>query len=224
MSTNFSLISDIHSQAQQLSDALDYCQKNNLTPLFLGDLFDSKCEDSDSMGVYNLVRNAQENMNAIIIQSNHQNKLIRYLRGNDVVQNFGLDKTIAELQSLDQSKLLSWLESFPYAIVFKDKNNLEYRVSHAYFSSQIDVPEYVNFYLFYELPKKHQQQMLYGIFSGKDRINWWENKSHNNWIRVCGHYHHVHIDDHSIVLDGCCGEDGGKLLMYDVNQKQLHQF
>lgn len=222
--TNFALISDIHSQAQKLSDALNHCKNNNLTPLFLGDLFDSKCEDSDSMGVYNLVQNAQQNMNAIVIQSNHQNKLIRYLRGNDVVQNFGLDKTIVELQDLNQQKLLSWLESFPYAVVFRDSYDIEYRVAHAYFSSQIEVENYEDYYLIFDVNKKQMNQMLYGIFSKKDRISWWDNHSNNNWVRVCGHYHHVHIDDHSIVLDGCCGEDGGKLLVYDVNQKQLHQF
>ena len=221
---NFALIADVHSQAQKLSDALNHCQNNNLTPLFLGDLFDSKCKDSDSMGVYNLVQNAQQNMNAIIIQSNHQNKLIRYLRGNNVVQNFGLDKTIVELQSLDQNKLCSWLESFPYGVAFRDVRGTEYRISHAYLSSKIQVPEYQDYHLICDVTKKEMNQMLYGIFSGKDRIRWWENQSHNNWVRVCGHYHHVHIDNHSIVLDGCCGEDGGKLLVYDVNQKQLHEF
>lgn len=224
MSTNFALISDVHSQAQKLENALNFCADQNLTPLFLGDLFDSKCEISDSMGVYSLVRNAQENLNALIIQSNHQNKLIRYLRGNNVIQSFGLDRTIQELSSLDSQELLTWLESFPYGIVFRDHSNVEYRVSHAYFSSQIVIPEYQDFYCLHEVSKKHQNQMLYGIFSGRDRLAWWENQSHNNWIRVCGHYHHVHVDTSSIVLDGSCGEDSGNLLVYDVNTASTHSF
>lgn len=224
ISLNFALISDVHSQSDKLQSALEFCSSENLTPLFLGDLFDSKCEFSDSMSTYSLVHNAQENMNAIVIQSNHQNKLIRYLRGNKVVQNFGLDKTIIDLQSLNQDEFRIWLESFPYAVVFRDIHNIEYRVSHAYFSSQIVVDDYENYCLIHELTKKYQQQMLYGIFKGKDRIAWWENKSHNNWVRVCGHYHHVHIDSHSIVLDGCCGEDNGNLLVYDVNQQRLEKF
>jgi len=227
MSTKFALISDVHSQSDKLSNALDFCSQNNLTPLFLGDLFDSKCEVSDSFGVYNLVRSAQEQMNAIVIQSNHQNKLIRYLRGSNVVQNFGLDKTIVELfenQNLNRNEFLTWLDSFPYAIVFRDTHGTEYRVSHAYFSSQIEIEEYENFHLIFDVTKKHMNQMLYGIFSGKDRISWWDNHSNNHWVRVCGHYHHVHIDKHSIVLDGCCGENEGSLLVYDVNQKNLHSF
>lgn len=225
--TNFALISDVHSQSDKLNQALNVCHKNNLTPLFLGDLFDSKCDNSDSFGVYELVRNAQETAGAIVLQSNHQNKLIRYLRGNNVMENFGLDKTIVDLfetKNLDQNEILTWLESFPYAIVFRDNHGKEYRASHAYFSSQIEVPEYENYHLIHDVTKKQMNQMLYGIFSGRDRIAWWENHSNNDWIRVCGHYHVVHMDSYSIVLDGCCGENEGALLLYEVNSKKLHRF
>jgi hypothetical protein len=230
MSTNFAIISDVHSQAGKLSQALDFCKENNLRPLFLGDLFDSKCEQSNSLGVYNLTGFAQDTMNAIIIQSNHQNKLIRYLRGNNVVQNYGLDVTIRELfdvGGLNRDDVLSWLESFPYGVVFRDSEGQEYRVAHAYFSSRIEVPEYTDYCLIHDVDKKHKEQMLYGIFSGRDRIEWWndiERHSNNNWIRVCGHYHTTQFITTSIVLDGCCGEDGGVLHVYDVNKKQLTSF
>jgi len=229
MTPNFAFVSDVHSQADKLRHVLDFCKENNLTPIFLGDLFDSKCDVSDSFGTYTLVRKAQDEMNAIALQSNHQNKLIRYLHGNDVVQNCGLDVTIRQLfeeNDLDRVEICNWLESFPYGIAFRSVDGVEYRAAHAYFSSKLLVDSYDDYFLIKDVNKKFKNQMLYGIFSSRDRIEWWKSdRNHGvNWIRVSGHYHTLHIDSQSLVLDGCCGEEYGNLLVYDVNSLKLHAF
>lgn len=228
--TNFALIGDVHSIAHLLGDALNYCQEHNLTPILLGDLFDSRCGTSDSVGVYNLVRDAQKNLNAVILHSNHQDKLVRYLKGNKVNTNNGLDLTLNDFNNsnISNDELLEFLISLPYGMAFKDHNNVEYRASHAFFSGRIEVPEYDEQHFVYEndLHRKLRNVMIYGPTNDKGRIYWWEEYRPRDFVRVSGHYHTVHIDDMSLVIDGECGEakETAFLPLYDINKKLLKKF
>ena len=96
---NFALISDVHSQAHLLKLALEYCGDHNLTPLFLGDLFDSRVENTDSVSVYHQVKEQIENNSAICLQSNHQNKLLRHLKGNNVFIGEDLQRTLNDFEN-----------------------------------------------------------------------------------------------------------------------------
>lgn len=229
---NYVLVGDIHSQYQLLMEALTYIKNNieNYYIIFLGDLFDSRVECSNSLGVYETVRSLQNSNLCTIIQSNHQDKYIRYLKGNNVFLNNGLDTTIEDFSnsSVSKEELLLWLNSFPYGIVFRDKDNLEYRCAHAYFSSKILVPtDYKDEYLLKLVSKHTKSKCLYGPVHDNVRIEWWNEESPHSWIRVAGHYHKVHIDlskTKSLVLDAECGSDNGKLCIYDVNSKLPHYF
>lgn len=227
---NFGLISDIHSQAHLLQLALEYCDQHNLTPLFLGDLFDSRIENSDSASVYRQVKYQIQNNSAICIQSNHQNKLIRYIKGNKVYVGEDLQKTLNDFQeaNISLTDVYEFLNAMPYGVVFKDKNQVEYRVAHAYFSSLIEVPEYDDFCLIYEdsLSKFTKSTMIYGPISKEDRtrVEWWNNNRNRDYVMVCGHYHLTCINENSLVLDPECGSEGGALGVYDVNNKILKKF
>jgi hypothetical protein len=229
--TNFALIGDIHSQSRLLENALDYCYNHNLTPIFLGDIWDSRCSESDSVAVYHLVKNAISN-GSICIHSNHQDKHIRYLRGNSVFIDKGLQRTIEDFQNSDitNEELFKFLTSMPYGVVFRNDCGVEVRAAHAYFSSKIHIPEYDDYYLVYEhhINKRIKSSMLYGPIDKetRQRIEWWENPRNHNYIIACGHYHHVNIKNHSIVLDGGCGgpEENAYLAVYDVNNKILKKF
>lgn len=226
---NYVLVGDIHSQSDKLLRAIDFIQRTieNYHIIFLGDLFDSRTEFSDSVKVFHTVFNLKS---ATVLQSNHQNKLIRYLRGNDITASHGLNRTIEEFENSTISKydLLKWLESFPYGVVFKDKFSLEYRCSHAYFSSKLYVPkEYDNEYEINIVNRGTESKCIYGIHKNSDRVHWWKEKSENSWIRVAGHYHTLHMDlenTKSLVLDGECGNDGGFLCVYDVNKQSIRLF
>lgn len=229
---NYVLVGDIHSQYLQLYNAFKYIQENiqDYHIIFLGDLFDSRTDYSNSLGVYELTRELQNQNKCTILQSNHQDKLIRYLKGNQVYLNNGLDITLEEFNrsSVSKEELLEWLQSFSYGLVFKDKNNLEYRCAHAYFSSKFFVPEeYTDEFQIQVVSKQTKSKCLYGIIQDNQRLEWWNKDSNHSWIRVAGHYHQVHIDlerTKSIVLDGECGNDNGKLYIYDVNSQQSHFF
>ena len=228
--TNFALISDVHSQAHLLKLALEYCSNHNLTPLFLGDLFDSRVENTNSVSVYNQVKEQIENNSAICLQSNHQNKLLRHLKGNNVFVGEDLQKTLNDFENSNISleELYEFLNRMPYGVVFQDKNQIEYRVAHAYFSSRIEVPEYDNYCLIYEdrLNRSTKSTMLYGPIQRekKQRIEWWKNNRTQDYVLVSGHYHTVFMNENCIVLDPECGSPDGALGLYDVNNKVLKRF
>lgn len=225
----YAIIGDVHSDSVKLESALEYAQEHELKVILLGDLFDSRCDFSDSIGVYNLLKNS----NAIILQSNHQDKLIRYLQGNNVVLNNGLDITVDEFKNagISNKELLDWLISFPYGVTFRDKHEVEHRCAHAYFTSRIDVPDYADCYLVKQdqINRNIKNLMIYGPTSCEnrgERICWWENPRHKNYVLVSGHYHKIYVSSHSIVIDGGCGgpETDNCLCLYDVDRKLLKKF
>lgn len=227
---NYALIGDIHSIYSRLSQALTYCQEHNLTPIFLGDIFDTRCSISDSVSVYNSIRNAEKTLGAIVLHSNHQDKLIRYLKGHKISLNNGLEITVNEFleSKIDFKELLDWLDTRPYGVVFKDRNNVEYRCAHAYFSSRVEVSEYDDIQLINSesLNKKLKSVMIYGPVNNEGRIHWWETPRKHNYVMVSGHYHKLIVGDHCLVLDGECGNEGDHvfLALYDVNKKLLKRF
>lgn len=227
MKLNYCLIGDIHSQDVPLRNALDYCEMRDLTPVLLGDLFDSRRSDySDSYAVYGQALRAQI-MGGIILQSNHQNKLIRYLRGRNVQVRDGLEKTIKELfedNFLDKQVILEWLQSFPYALKLK-VNDKEYRLAHAYFPDSLVCDDSLDFEAFYyeRVNGKQKSDCMYGLttrtIEGKqDRVIWWQDESYRrDFVRVGGHYHWYAINTWSMLLDGECGTEASNARLIAVS-------
>jgi hypothetical protein len=226
---NYVLIGDIHSQYKKLEAALSFIEDNieNYYLIFLGDLFDSRCQESDSVNVYKTIKNLQNSNLATVLQSNHQWKLQRYFYGNPVKIDNPLQKTLDDFENSDVSneELLQWLEELPYACAFRDSNGQEYRCAHAYHSSKLLVPKtYEGIYHTKFVSKNTRDKLLFGAIFNNERLLWWERESDHNWIRCSGHYHTVFISEKSIVLDSCCGDENGMLSIFNVNQRELHQF
>jgi Icc-related predicted phosphoesterase len=217
-------ISDVHSQFNRLQKAVEYAESQNLRIIFLGDLFDSRVDYSDSIGVLNLVDRCIKRGH-LCVNSNHQDKLIRYLKGHNIVKNNGIEKTIEEFETglVNKTYLLNLLNSMPYGIVCKNSYGKEFRVSHAYFSSKIEVDG--DFVYGSHISRKFKNSMIYGIVE-KDgsRILWWNNKKEDQkFIRVAGHYHTVFVDSNSVVLDSGCGS-GGCLSLYNADSEAIKEF
>lgn len=234
------LIGDIHSQADPLRKALSYCRDNDRVPVLLGDLFDSRCDSSDSVGVYNAVRQAQSEMGAIVLRSNHQDKLERFLNGNSAKILPEMERTIHDFVEAEvkSDELLNWLESLPYGFCFK-QNDREYRCAHAFFPSWFEVPEYEHYHTVWTMTNKARQLAMYGPVNHQDRdsvmgnrVQWWLSESDRKWVRVAGHYHVVHQDNRSLVLDGGCGDkkrswfcdEPAALMLYDVAKGEMIKF
>lgn len=237
----YALIGDVHSQIGPLEKALDFCKVRGLTPVLLGDLFDSRMETSNSVEVYRLARESVEKMDAVILRSNHQNKFERYARGAKVRVEGEFSRTLSDFSEarIPVEEVAEWLNTFPYGIVFRDSAGKEYRCSHAMFPSWIVVPGYDQIHKVMEVTSKARDYMLYGprvagaVWPKEEtRVFWWEKDSERDWVRVAGHYHKVFISDKSIVLDGQMGgtldpdfdSSQARLCLWDVNNKKLSTF
>jgi hypothetical protein len=240
----YAFIGDIHSQVAPLELALQHCAENNLTPIFLGDLFDSREAQSYSVEVYRLVRHWQEHRGAIVLRSNHQDKFERWAKGNGVQVKGEFARTVEDFaqEGIDPGEVLAWLDSMPYGVVFRDSRDTEYRVAHACFPSWLEIPEYEGVYQVNQVSKKERKFMLFGpqvagaVWPEQEtRVLWWLKESNRSWVRVAGHYHEVHVSDRSLVLDGGCGGSSRDwptsaqrahscLCLWDVEAALLTQF
>ena len=235
--TKFAFIGDIHSQLAPMRKAVDYCISNSLLPIFLGDMFDSRCSTSDTVAVYHFARECQERLGAIILDSNHQEKLYRYLLNGkvriDLVPELG--RSVEEFRDagVPVEELMEWLQQCPLGVVIRDDDGKEFRAAHAYFPSFIEVPDFTDFFLLREGGRKVRELCRYGPKreDGGRRL-WWENPTERAWIRVCGHYHVVFRDERSLALDAGCGgtrrswfcNGEPALALYDGVSRQIVEF
>lgn len=238
---NYAFIGDVHSQAGPLESALSYCQENRITPILLGDLFDSRVENSESVAVYRMARQVTEN-GGIVLRSNHQDKLERYIRGNKVTVYSDLQRTLDDFQEgeVDLQEVYDWLSSFPYGVALRDSQGTEYRCSHAFFPDRLLIPSsYDGIYRVDTVTRGTKDLMLYGLRvpgaqwpQEEARVFWWGDNLYEreDWVRVAGHYHHTFIGNRSLVLDGEMG--GGTfetredpcLCLWNVEDQVLIEF
>lgn len=121
----FIIIGDIHGCYEELLLLLkkvNYDIKDSSSALiFVGDLIDKGPEPKK---VFDFVKN---NKNAFFVMGNHEFKLLRYLRGNNVSINHGLDVSIKQFDVYDINKkhsiqLRFFLEKLPYIIKLPDNS------------------------------------------------------------------------------------------------------
>ena len=217
--------------------AVDYCVANDLLPIFLGDLFDSRCEISESVAVYKFARKCQDELGAIVLDSNHQEKLCRYLKNQKVRLRLipELARSISEFASSDvlAEELTEWLSGCPLGVVIRDDQGREFRAAHAYFPSEIEVPEYDTFFLLTECTKQERRLCQYGpVNTNGSRQIWWKESQKRDWTRVSGHYHVIYKDEKSVLLDGGLGgtsrswfcKEEPILVLYDSTSGNLVEF
>jgi Icc-related predicted phosphoesterase len=225
MASGLCFISDAHSQFDKLQKAVDYAETQNLRIIFLGDIFDSRVDYSDSVSVLNLVDSCIKRGH-FCVTSNHQEKLIRYLKGNNVIQNNGLDITINEFENANINKeyLYKFLTSMPYGIFCKNSYGKEFRVCHAYFPSYLNNIQ-TDFVYEKDISRKTRKTMIYGTLDKENKRSlWWLNENKDQeYVRVAGHYHTVYVDDYSVVIDSGCGS-GGPLSLYNADKSVLKEF
>lgn len=206
-------IGDVHSNAYKLKQLLDSLPSNAFL-VFLGDLFDCRDEPAnlwqyDSAQVLDIVLDLQAQQRCVVLQSNHQHKLMRHLLGKKVYITPSLQSTLADFAGSKHSEffLKHWLLSLPYGFS-TSINGIMYRAAHAYYVQGMNEIA----------PSKYARGIaLYGFHKqfSYEREQWWlePKPAEQDFVRIAGHYHDVFIDEHSIVLDDGCGS-GGKLMAY----------
>ena len=132
----FDLIGDVHGCIEELRDLLaklGYTADGIKHPLgrrvvFVGDLND---RGPDSASVLALAMGMCKSGNALCVIGNHDDKLLRHLKGNKIKPGHGLAETIAQLDTMSQSfrdELRDWLSTMPYQMFLDNGRVL---VAHA---------------------------------------------------------------------------------------------
>ncbi len=119
----FDIIGDVHGCCDELETLLTtlgyqlkeqtYIHPAGRKAVFLGDLVDRGNRILDTL---NLVQKMITAESALCVPGNHDYKLLRQLKGQKVTINHGLDKTLAELEALDETERQS-LQSFLTGLV-----------------------------------------------------------------------------------------------------------
>lgn len=115
------LIGDVHGCYDEMMNLLvkcDYHPRNDVI-LLAGDFLDRGPKIKETL---NFIR---DGFNIFTVMSNHENKFLRYLRGNNITVAHGMEKTLEQFDSIlrdEEAKrdLHFWLESLPYVIKFAD--------------------------------------------------------------------------------------------------------
>jgi len=135
----FDIIGDIHGclgELKELLHKLGYSENENGVPVhpddrkavFLGDFCD---RGYDNTGVLKLVMSMIKNGNAFSVVGNHEVKLLKYLNGKNVNLNYGLEKTVEQINAESEDfrkEVREFLDSLISHYVF---DNGKLVVSHA---------------------------------------------------------------------------------------------
>jgi hypothetical protein len=226
--TRYALIGDVHSMGQNLAQALQHCKANRLTPVLLGDLFDSRCDVSETLYVYNLARMAQAEMGAIILNSNHGARLIEALNGDIEDEPYCSEtfRTVREFEEagVDTQALILWLAKMPDGFVFWDGAGHEHCCAHAYFMEGYRNRKAQRPYFVWARDEEDLEQFIWGpLNKNHRRVHWWGGKD-PGFTRVAGHYHFVLDQPGALILDANSGFEDGGLLLYDVDAKKSVYF
>ncbi len=131
MRERFDIIGDVHGCWQELSELMDklghrwhrsgaiHEPADGRTVVFLGDMADR--------GPYSLPCLAYGKMMveagfARWVMGNHDNKLMRWCQGKDVVQSHGLNRTVREIENsgMDRHQFGNFLKTLPYFLVLDE--------------------------------------------------------------------------------------------------------
>lgn len=217
------LIGDIHSQGLPMDNALKLAKERQLTPVFLGDIFDSRNEIDNTLWCYDLVRTAEEE-GAIVLQSNHCTRL-RDIVSEVIETGSHTSETARTIQQFHYAgvpieDVVKWIQTLPDGFGFTDSRGRYYGCAHAYF-----LEKWAHIEGLHKSEPDEEVTTSWGLYDSRSmRVRWWYGDPARSWTRVAGHYHTVFVGQSNIVLDGNCGYRSGRLPVYDVEAQELLYF
>lgn len=205
-------VGDIHGRIDLLKNLLNSYSIDDYFYVFCGDLNDYGDEYRDissSLDCINIVSAYVARGLAECVKSNHQDKLMRYLKGAKVTPSHGLNNTITEIEKKTQDYrdgLAKWLEERPYFFKISEDGK-DYVAVHAYFDDyMLDIVENTRAL---ENKKKldwFKSCCIYGMTTKTEgRIEFWRGdhieKNITKFHLISGHYHQTINRNNFTMLD-----------------------
>ena len=158
MHKGYIIIGDVHNESNLLGHAIDYALLNELRIVFVGDLVDYGPTPTETI---HMAYDLMNNHNAIFIEGNHDNKINRYLLGNDVTISHGMVPTIEALENNKVSDMFkSIYENMLPLLVIGDTHITHGAFTSSYWSDDIN-------------DSAHNRARLYGeIDKSKPFVEW----------------------------------------------------
>ena len=88
----FLVVGDIHNEIEQMTAVVDFATSKDLDMIFVGDLVDYGPSPAE------VIKLANSLPNALFIEGNHDNKIHRFTKGNDVVIGVNQQGTVDALE------------------------------------------------------------------------------------------------------------------------------
>lgn len=192
----FIVIGDVHGCTKEVWDLLDNVNynENKDIVIFCGDLVDR------GPGIGNILQDYIDNDNWYSVRGNHDDKFIRYLKGNKV-NKVSIEKTIEQTKDMNQNVLYYNLMDMPYVIRFGHNY-----VVHAGFNPKLKNPVYTSkeFCLY---ARKYDETL--GTFTNDESAPYWyqlmDNSTNCNYF--FGHEIHekqAHVNRGVFAMDAGC--------------------
>lgn len=233
----FDVIGDIHgtfNELQHLLDLLGYVRRvhdwtitgfNELAPerklVFVGDITD---RGPDNVSALNLLQSLVEKGFAHVVMGNHDNKLLRWLKGNNVKVSHGLQVTVDELLSEttpdERQGYAGFLEALPTQLILEPTVGQPLVVTHAGIPRQH----------LGRMNKKTKEMTRYGVVAGFEEdgmpmrdLSWVDSWKYSQYSQVFGHI--VHKEPTWYSSQVCCIDTGavfgGKLTALRWPEKEF---
>jgi protein phosphatase len=122
----FLVVGDIHNEFEQLQSVVDFATSKDLDIIFVGDLVDYGPNPAEVILLANSLPNAQ------FIEGNHDNKIHRYAKGNDVIIGENQQGTVDALE--DPVVREAWAELYNKMSSFINIGDTY--ITHAGFSAE----------------------------------------------------------------------------------------
>ena len=112
----FLVLGDIHNEYKFFMDASIYAEQNDLHIISVGDVVDYGPHATSTIALASTLAKTGK---ATFIEGNHDNKIYRYLKGNNVTVSHGMVSTIDALESdsiVKEDFMSDGISSLPSAV------------------------------------------------------------------------------------------------------------
>ena len=150
--SKFLVLGDIHNEYKFFMDASIYAEQNDLHIISVGDVVDYGAHASSTIA---LASTLYKTGKATFIEGNHDNKIYRYLKGNDVTISHGMVSTVDALDNDEvvRQDFMTFYEGMKTHMVVGDTHITHGGFTASYWTDEVDQKKFNRARLFGEIDK-----------------------------------------------------------------------